>query len=397
MREARIGSLFTGSGMLDNAVQAVVGGQVAWHAEVMPAAVKVLHHHWPHVPNLGDVSEIDWATVEPIDILTGGFPCTDVSMAGNRKGMGGTRSGLWVHMADAIDVLRPRLVVIENVRGLLSTPAVLREMGCGPTDLGDRTVRYVLRAAGAVLGDLASRGYDANWCVSSAEGIGAPHKRERVFIIAWPSDTDLPRPQGAESTWRRELLARSTFQQELMPTPVTTDAHGARNATRGGDRTNSNDGVTLSDAIRLLPTPRARDVHGGDVNPQGGPCLRTALALLSTPQARDRRGAPTDGFCNGSLPRDVLEIAEGQWGKYAPAILQWSLLTREAPAPSEPDRNGKPRIRPQFSEWMMGWPDGWVTDPALKLSRTDQLVMIGNGVVPLAAERAVRYLLSLPD
>ncbi len=120
--ESTIGSLFSGYGGLDLGVQAVLGGRVVWHAEIEPAACLILEHHYPLVPNLGDVTEIDWAGVEPVDILTLGFPCQDVSAAGLKHGLGGKgeRSGLWAHAVRAIAALRPSLVVIENVRGLLS-------------------------------------------------------------------------------------------------------------------------------------------------------------------------------------------------------------------------------------------------------------------------------------
>jgi hypothetical protein len=85
---------------------------------------RVFSHHWPDAPNLGDITTIDWSQVEPVDILIGGFPCQDVSTVGKRAGLApGTRSGLWAHMAAAIDALQPEWVVIENVRGLLSSPA----------------------------------------------------------------------------------------------------------------------------------------------------------------------------------------------------------------------------------------------------------------------------------
>ena len=117
----RIGSLFSGYGGLDLAVQQVYEAEPVWHVEFDDAPSKILAHHWPNVPNLHDVTAVGWEQVEPIDILTGGFPCQDVSVAGRRAGMtDGTRSGLWSHMAHAIDVLRPQLVVIENVGGLFS-------------------------------------------------------------------------------------------------------------------------------------------------------------------------------------------------------------------------------------------------------------------------------------
>ena len=183
----KIGSLFTGAGMLDRAVEAVFGGQVVWYSEIDKAASKVLAYHWPDVPNLGNVTEINWANWKPlleVDVLCGGFPCQDVSSAGRRAGIkDGTRSGLWSVFAEAIDVLRPQYVVIENVRGLLSAKAIRTvHLEPGIADVGAGIDRP-LRAAGAVLGDLAEIGYDAVWATVAAAGVGAPHRRERVFIL----------------------------------------------------------------------------------------------------------------------------------------------------------------------------------------------------------------------
>lgn len=185
----RIGSLFSGAGGLDMAVEAVFGGHTIWHSEIDPSASKVLAHRWPGIPNLGDISQIDWNTVPPVDILCGGFPCTDVSAAGKRAGMHGTRSGLWSHMAEAIDVLRPKFVVIENVRGLLNADAN-RPVEPDQDGVGNGSDRPVLRAIGAVLGDLADIGtYDARWVTLAAADVGAPHRRERVFIVATHTHT----------------------------------------------------------------------------------------------------------------------------------------------------------------------------------------------------------------
>jgi len=192
----RIGSLCSGYGGLDMAVQAVFGGTVAWHAQYDPDdkyqyAAQILDLHWPDIPNHGDITAIDWGQAEPVDILTAGFPCQDVSLAGLRAGIAdGTRSGLWLHVARAIKALRPRLVVIENVRGLLSQKAD-RGLGADAPDMDPATgARLVLRALGAVLGDLADLGFDAEWAVVQAAEVGAPHQRERVFLLAWPAAAD---------------------------------------------------------------------------------------------------------------------------------------------------------------------------------------------------------------
>lgn len=177
----RIGSLFSGSGQLDRAVEQLTGGTVVWHAEIDRSAAAVLATHWPGVPNLGDVRRVNWSRIRwalgPVEVLCGGFPCTDISLAGRQAGMGRTtQSGLWSEFARAIDTLRPPVVVIENVRSLLSVFAH-RQLAPHDEDLA-------LRGMGAVLGDLADLGYDAEWEVVSAAAVGAPHRRERVFVVA---------------------------------------------------------------------------------------------------------------------------------------------------------------------------------------------------------------------
>ena len=185
----KIGSLFSGYGGLDLAVMNVTGAEVAWHCEWEDAPSKILDAHFSGVPNYKDVTKVDFTQVEPVDILTGGFPCQDLSLAGKRKGLTeGTRSGLWSEFARAIETLNPRLVVIENVRGLLSASATNPELEhcswcMGETGDGEPA----LRALGAVLGDLADIGYDAKWQGVRASDAGAPHNRFRVFIIAYPA------------------------------------------------------------------------------------------------------------------------------------------------------------------------------------------------------------------
>lgn len=155
----RIGSLCSGYGGLDMGVQQVLGGKVAWHCEKDKNASLILAHHWPEVPNLGDITTIDWHSVPRVDILTAGYPCQPFSLAGKRAGTDDARH-IWPHIAQAIGVLRPHYVVLENVRGHLS--------------LGFDTV----------LGALASLRYDARWAVVRASDTGAPHKRERLFVLA---------------------------------------------------------------------------------------------------------------------------------------------------------------------------------------------------------------------
>lgn len=154
-----VGSLFSGIGGFDLGLERA-GMKVIWQSEIDPFACKVLKKHWPDVPNLGDINKIDWTNIERPDVICGGYPCQPFSTAGKRGGATDPRH-LWPAMFNAICLLRPRYALMENVRGHLS-------MGFDQ-----------------VLGDLASVGFDAEWQVIPAAAVGAPHKRDRVFIVAY--------------------------------------------------------------------------------------------------------------------------------------------------------------------------------------------------------------------
>lgn len=268
----RIGSLFSGYGGLDLAVQSVLGGDVAWHVEFDASPAAILAQHFPEVPNHGDITKVNWLSVEPVDILTGGFPCQDVSLAGARRGIrADTRSGLWAHYARAIDKLRPSLVVIENVRGLLSADAHSDLEPC-TWCVGDGGGESALRALGAVLGDLAGLGYDARWCGVSASDAGAPHGRFRIFIVAYPNDLGV---DGYRIARRRR----------------SESAHDARVASHAS-RIGSRESNPASER-------RAEVAHGA------------GLAL--------ERG---------------VDDQRTQWGEFEPAVRRWeAILGRPAPAP----------------------------------------------------------------
>jgi len=189
----RVGALCAGYAGLEMGLAQVLDVEHAFYFEhaaateknpkPTQAAARVLAYRFPGVPNLGDLTTADWATTAAIDILTAGFPCQDVSHAGRQAGMrDGNRSGLWFHIAEIINRLRPPLVVLENVRGLLSAEADSDMEPC-TWCVGDES-GVCLRALGCVLGDLADLGYDAEWTCLPASSVGAPHERERVFIVA---------------------------------------------------------------------------------------------------------------------------------------------------------------------------------------------------------------------
>jgi DNA (cytosine-5)-methyltransferase 1 len=192
MNGPTIGSLFTGYGGLDKAVERAFDARTVWVSDINPGARKILAHRYPDAPNLGDVTTIDWPSVEPVDIICGGSPCQDLSHASPRRaGMrSGTRSGLWESMREGIAQLNPTHVVWENVRGAYSA-AAHSEMEQCPRCVGDpNDVRPVLRALGRVLGDLSDLGYDTQWRTLRAANVGAPHHRPRVFVLATHAHAD---------------------------------------------------------------------------------------------------------------------------------------------------------------------------------------------------------------
>jgi DNA (cytosine-5)-methyltransferase 1 len=295
-----------------------------------------------------------------VDILTTGFPCTDVSLAGERAGLReGNRSGVWTHCARAIGVLRPSLVIIENVRGILNAGADSPVEQC-PWCVGGEE-QPALRALGAVLGDLADLGFDAEWLGLPASDTGAPHERWREFIIAWPATEN---PDGATGREWRPAASGQTESGGAWP-----DAGG-----RGG--------VPAAPAgigrLTLLPTPAARDWKSGASNlmdHNSRPLNEYAVNMLASVRTPDAQWIAGDGT------------------DYGPAIRRWEqVLGRPAPCPTEPGGRGNRRLSARFSEWMMGLPAGWVTDVP-GLSRNDQLHAIGNGVIPQQGEAAIRLLL----
>lgn len=194
-----IGSLFSGYAGLDEAVEKMFDARVAWVSDIEEGPCRILEKAYPEAPNIGDIVALDWHNVPKVDIISGGSPCQDISGAGRQAGMSeGTRSNLWVQMRLGISIIKPTYVVWENVLGALSAKAD-SDMESTARLLDERKPEEIpakedrpLRALGRVLGDLAELGYDAEWEVVSASEAGAPHRRKRVFVLAWRRDTADP-------------------------------------------------------------------------------------------------------------------------------------------------------------------------------------------------------------
>jgi len=204
----RLGSLCTGYGGLDMAVEHHYGATLAWCSEVDKDCNQLLDHHWPGVPNLGDLTKISfntWGQMEPVDIMCAGFPCQPFSHAGKREGENDERA-IFEYVADGISVLRPGIVVLENVAGLLT-------LG-GP----------------GVVGTLAGLGYDLRWGLVRASDAGAPHRRARWFCIARSTDPGGERHGGRQDSRGVGHLDRrdeSQTRQRQRPRPEPVDRGSA--------------------------------------------------------------------------------------------------------------------------------------------------------------------------
>ncbi|WP_369190225.1 DNA cytosine methyltransferase [Streptomyces sp. R08] len=393
-------SLCTGSAALDQAVEAVTGLPTVLVGEKDPAASRLLAARLPHARNLGDITAVDWAALSAAvprpAALTAGFPCQDISNAGPRGGIAGDRSGLWKTIAyGAIRHLRPRLVFLENVAALRS------------------------RGLDVVAADLAAIGYDARWiCLRAGDPeVGACHRRDRWFAVAYPAAEDSHLAVGtqrraaasgqaqggrarAHAGGRSGLLTAPDRHLSLLPTPAAADGTGGP-----GTSPKRQGGMNLRTAVTLLPTPAARDWKSGASNLLGTnsrPLNEVVVNLLPTPKASvGPHGGPNqrDTAGNYYLPSQAVRL-DREWvatngTDYGPAIHRWeAVLGRPAPEPTEPGTKGNRRLSPAFVEWMMGADPGWVTDADLGLSRSDQLKILGNGVVIHQAALAYRALLA---
>jgi len=306
----KIGSLCTGYGGLDMAVEAVFNAKTVWVSEIDKFASKLIDERWK-LPNLGDLKTIDWHSVERIDILTAGYPCQPFSHAGYRKGTNDERH-IFPYILEAISILRPRYAIMENVRGHLT--------------LGFKEV----------LKGLAEVGYDAKWRVVRASDVGAPHQRARLFIIAYPSST------GLQGTWHKTNDITNGFI-------ANTDSHACEESRR------ANRGIrgTTSEVIDGSDRQKHRS------------CCEASINTCNQFKSHDGQVSELGSRFTSRREMQLQDL------------------------PNTLDQLG--RLNPVFVEYMMGLPKGWVTD--LDISRSQQLKMLGNGVVPQQAEYAIHQLL----
>ena len=223
------------------AVEAVTGATPAWFVEFDKAPSKILAHHWPDVPNYGDVTKINWETMPPVDILTGGYPCQPFSQAGQRKGTNDDRH-LWPYVREAIRVLRPRFTILENVAGH-------RSLGF------DR-----------VLGDMAEDGLHVRWTSIRASDVGAPPTTASGFSSSRPptvvsTPDTMPDAPNSGSNMRTRPAGLGN-QVKMLPTPKANDFQDNNSPAEAARRSPALTAVSVH-----FPTPTASDATGGGQRP----------------------------------------------------------------------------------------------------------------------------------
>lgn len=426
-------SLFSGAGGMDLGLERAGITSVA-HCEIDPKAQSVLRRHWPAVPVINDVREVT-ADVGAVDLVHGGFPCQDISVAGHRRGLDGERSGLWWEFHRILAELRPRWCIIENVAGLLSSN--------GGRDMG------------AILGALGDLGYGFAYRVLDARHFGVPQRRRRVFIVGHLGGRGgasvLLEPEGvrgnpASGREAGEELAGTlgggsgsrgwapdTDQMTFVPvlTGTVTTAFGPKNY--------SNLQEVLEGSV--IPTTVGTLTAGMERNKMGAPEVDAGLYIpVTNMPTEDTVGAFTQGAHPGGFNGQ-----DAYTGHAIPVAFDTTQITsptnRSNPKPGDPchplsasahppavafngfnglDHQastevtptirgmahgvGMPqvctdlavrRLTPRECERLMGWPDDWTrwADDGSEIADSHRYRMCGNGVVAPVAEWIGRWIM----
>lgn len=350
------GSLFAGIGGMDLGLERA-GMTCRWQVEIDPYASRVLARHWPDVPRWGNIktflpdtaserfgawregrtvarrqrrAESPWVAQWRVDLIAGGFPCQDISYAGKGAGLAGKRSGLWYEFARVVRVLRPRYVLVENVSALLS------------------------RGLDSVLGTLASLGYGCEWACLPAAAVGAPHIRDRVFVVAHRDECGLdPRSERPQ----REAGADAGVGCPGRPVDLPNSDPDRQRFPQRPER----------DSRPVQPSLRASswgNAHGlrHDVSDPWGNGLEGSQSAAGEASGLRRR------FAFADCPRDEIAAFRDTAGIY-----QWGV---------------DPSTTPESSVGRM----------AHGVScRVDRLRCLGNAVVPQVAEWIGRRILSVTE
>ena len=362
----KFGSLFSGIGGFDLGFERA-GMECAWQCEIDPKASEVLAKHWPDVKRYTDVRKIGKYNLEPVDVICGGFPCQDLSIAGKRAGFAGSRSGLWFEFARIIDELEPGWVVIENVPGLLSSNS-------------GKDFAVLLRW-------LVERGYGVCWRILDSQYFGVPQRR-RVFVVAsfgsgrsaevlfesegmlWDTPTRGETGQGTAGTFTPSLVSNG-------------DAHSGFR-----DISAFNSNSMLSDnpysGIQIIDTTRTIDENGGNSACNQGGTMITTAALTASP------------YADNEFQEDKLVCWEMQHASEAyreSGDIAPNLQARMGTGGNNVPCVGVRRLTPTECARLQGFPDDWNSFQA-DSSRYKQY---GNAVTVNVAEWIGKRLLSFSE
>jgi DNA (cytosine-5)-methyltransferase 1 len=322
--------IFSGIGGFSIGLEAV-GMQTVAFCEINPFCRKILTRHWPSVPIFSDITTIykkDLKTFPRIDIIAGGFPCQDISVAGKGGGINAKRSGLWKEFARLINEVRPKYAIIENVANLRSTGLI------------------------SVLQDLWAIGYDAEWHCIPASAFGAPHRRDRIWIIAHPACI------GKVGLPIRKEEAESALGDSCKNAPNTDCKRFERRE--------------YNQQGRCLPGNKNRKYPQTQQECELGES-RTSQICKILPDADQQ------GLQGCRRFEEISPIcSQEQIGMYycRRGIKQWGKEPLEVP------RLKDERLNPDWVEWLMGYPISWTEGG----SRKQRLQSLGNAVVPLIPE-----------
>ena len=339
------GSLFSGIGGIDLGLERA-GMQCRWQVENDPFCNKVLKRRWPTVPRYGDVRTVG-AELEGVDCIAGGFPCQDLSQAGKRIGITGDRSGLWFEFARIVGLLGPRIVLIENVPGLLDHRAMPR-----------------------VIGELARLGYVGCWFSLRASDFGAAHLRKRIFIVAY---------DPIEFRRRQQVSLRGS----TVPPSNSAISAAMADSTGGRCRELRESPCETSEPVADSGNGQFQEPGRGSGRRDGTRSTSPDVSDSGQPGLSDTQQAELSRAFKDHKGRTVAELrrafAPGPQSSEWPAILSdYPYLAPSLESPLRGVAHGLP-------DWM---------DRAMS-GRTKRLRALGNAVVPQCAEWIGRRILEI--
>jgi DNA (cytosine-5)-methyltransferase 1 len=315
-------------------------------SEIDKYASAVLKYHWPNTKNYGDITKIDWSEVPDFDLLTGGSPCQDLSIAGKRAGLEGARSGLFYEYMRAVKEKRPKYFIWENVKGALSS---------------NKGFDFA-----TVINEMAEAGYSLWWQVLNAKDFGVPQNRERIFVVGFrdgsPREVFFESNSNTETKIANGKISNSSNREfgfkDISPSCLARDYKEPKivklnNPTHSNNRLCSEEGIS----------PALNTAQGGNRQPK---IMRQPLKFLD----RNQKNIEGDyAFTVDSMNTGGVKI----------------------------DSRIR-RLTPTECERLMGLPDGWtskgiINDMGIEISDSQRYKLCGNGVVVNVVEEIIKELI----